>query len=648
MHRFDGYNIELTRGDTLFFTLKLTGRDLPEGSVAYFTVKSGARSDEKLIEKKLDAGGEVLHIRLSSGETDLEPRTYFWDVRVLIPLEEGGYEVETPMEYAAFTILPAIGEAGDDERISGMDANLPVLSLLVREARETLDELHEAAQSGAFQGEQGPQGEPGEPGRDGVSPTVTCSAIPGGYRITVRDKDGAKNVDLRHGQDTSSNIENGAAYGSLRTVLAAPETDDYALGYGAFASGDQTKASGRFAVARGVKTDASGYDAYAEGINTVASGSNSHAEGSSSVASGICAHAEGMSSVASGLNAHAEGMNTLAEGQTSHAEGNKTEATGNSAHAEGLTCKAKGACAHAEGRVTVAAGDDQHAQGHYNIEDRENRYAHIVGNGRNGLPSNAHTLDWQGNAWFAGDVYVGGNGQDEGVRLMKEGEVPADLASKAYVDEAVAAIEKPVIPQPDWNENDPASSAYVKNRTHWLGSRKETIFSRLELTYDAESAMFLIPQPFALLEGGHYTVTWNGTAFECTGVSFEDGDAPMVVLGNVGLLQGTVPSEEPFLIAAAPPEYAQQGMYGVAMSFLEETAVTLSLDGDVEEPHELDAKFIRTALEEATKRFLPMAEACTLDETDEVLTGIMLRSAGGKRFRVYVDDNGALLTEAVS
>ena len=90
MHRFDGYNIELTQGDTLFFTLKLTGRDLPEGSVAYFTVKPGPRSDEKLIEKKLDAGGETLHIRLTSEDTDLQPRTYFWDVRVLIPMDTGG------------------------------------------------------------------------------------------------------------------------------------------------------------------------------------------------------------------------------------------------------------------------------------------------------------------------------------------------------------------------------------------------------------------------------------------------------------------------------------------------------------------------------------------------------------------------------
>jgi hypothetical protein len=37
----------------------------------------------------------------------------------------------------------------------------------------------------------------------------------------------------------------------------------------------------------------------------------------------------------------------------------------------------------------------------------------MVGNGKYGNPSNAHTLDWDGNAWFAGNIYVGGTGQDD-------------------------------------------------------------------------------------------------------------------------------------------------------------------------------------------------------------------------------------------
>ena len=39
-------------------------------------------------------------------------------------------------------------------------------------------------------------------------------------------------------------------------------------------------------------------------------------------------------------------------------------------------------------------------------------YAHVVGNGTEEKRSNAHTLDWDGNAWFAGNVYVGGEHQN--------------------------------------------------------------------------------------------------------------------------------------------------------------------------------------------------------------------------------------------
>ena len=63
---------------------------------------------------------------------------------------------------------------------------------------------------------------------------------------------------------------------------------------------------------------------------------------------------------------------------------------------------------------TIASSYCQHAQGKYNIADNDNKYLHIVGNGEaEGDRSNAHTLDWSGNAWFAGDVYVGGTSQDD-------------------------------------------------------------------------------------------------------------------------------------------------------------------------------------------------------------------------------------------
>lgn len=119
---------------------------------------------------------------------------------------------------------------------------------------------------------------------------------------------------------------------------------------------------------------------------------------------------------ATGLYSHAEGGNTIASGERSHAEGNYTIASGTYSHAEGAGTIASGLSSHAEGYHTIAAGSYQHVQGRYNIEDTASKYAHIVGNGSYGsdiVRSNAHTVDWDGNAWFKGSIYVGGVGQDD-------------------------------------------------------------------------------------------------------------------------------------------------------------------------------------------------------------------------------------------
>ena len=138
--------------------------------------------------------------------------------------------------------------------------------------------------------------------------------------------------------------------------------------------------------------------------------------------------AEGDEITASGSCSHAEGAYTIASGNISHAEGGYTTASGNFSHAEGNNTIANGEGSHAEGNFTIASSDYQHVQGKYNIEDTENKYAHIVGNGMaDTARSNAHTLDWKGNAWFAGKVTVGTAPTEN-----------MDVATKKYVDDSIA------------------------------------------------------------------------------------------------------------------------------------------------------------------------------------------------------------------
>ena len=131
-----------------------------------------------------------------------------------------------------------------------------------------------------------------------------------------------------------------------------------------------------------------------------------------------------VSGTAIGKGSSAIGSGVRATGAYSHAEGYYSLASNNSAHAEGNACYATGAYSHAEGNGTTAAGKSQHAQGKYNIEDTKNKYAHIVGNGTaEDATSNAHTLDWQGNGWYAGDLYVGGTSQTDANKVLSTADI---------------------------------------------------------------------------------------------------------------------------------------------------------------------------------------------------------------------------------
>lgn len=212
-----------------------------------------------------------------------------------------------------------------------------------------------------------------------------------------------------------------------------------AEGPGAHAEGYASIAKGGNSHAEGNSTEAICSFAHAEGYNTIAgdyvkddngnyldaSGEATtdpskyvidmekyaqHAEGTNTKALGAFSHAEGRTTIAEGGNAHSEGHDTHAKGVNSHAEGLRTKAEASASHAEGCDTRAVGVYTHAEGLGTIAAGAYQHVQGKYNVEDTEKKYAHIVGGGTSDTyRKNIHTLDWQGNAVFAGTyIIVGG------------------------------------------------------------------------------------------------------------------------------------------------------------------------------------------------------------------------------------------------
>lgn len=202
--------------------------------------------------------------------------------------------------------------------------------------------------------------------------------------------------------------------------------NNIAYGEGSHAEGDQTTAKGDYS--------------HSEGLFTQALGNYSHAENASTRAIGECSHSEGGSSIAEGEYSHAEGSSTNALGQASHAEGYGTTASGLNSHAEGSLTTARADNSHAEGVGTIARSPYQHVQGRYNIEDDGGAYAHIVGGGSEDTPLNVHTLDWLGNAWFQGDVYIksttNGN-QDTGSKKLATEEY-ADNNTLIFLNKEVA------------------------------------------------------------------------------------------------------------------------------------------------------------------------------------------------------------------
>ena len=249
----------------------------------------------------------------------------------------------------------------------------------------------------------------------------------------------------------------------------AQNYDTHAEGESSTAMGVQTKAWSKACVAEGNMTEAGRFNmglmfvaSHAEGNQTKAFGFYSHSEGQFSEANGTASHAEGTSTIAIGDFSHTEGSGTKAYKPACHAEGGSTIAgeipkgeevpivypetevdpetfvpeTGGSGsgtgggtssqerdwgcHSEGLNTRALAMAAHSEGEMTIADKYAshaegigtiahtiaQHVQGVYNKIDNSQKYLHIVGNGKNDKKrSNAHTIDWDGNAWFRGKVY---------------------------------------------------------------------------------------------------------------------------------------------------------------------------------------------------------------------------------------------------
>lgn len=183
---------------------------------------------------------------------------------------------------------------------------------------------------------------------------------------------------------------------------------------GAHAQNFGTHADGEYSSARGWCSTASGGIADASGKETEASGYCSSTSGFKTVANKKYSSARGNNSKATGESADASGELTEASGYCATSQGFKTKASGTCSSTQGRETEAKQYASSAQGRGTIAACRNQSARGAWNVEDvpdanGDGKYAEIVGGGKNKDDRrNIYTLDWDGNAHFAGKVYANG------------------------------------------------------------------------------------------------------------------------------------------------------------------------------------------------------------------------------------------------
>lgn len=262
--------------------------------------------------------------------------------------------------------------------------------------------------------------------------------------------------------------------GTGENAICINNSENEASGDSSVAEGFSTVASGHFSHAEGFNTEATGFGSHAEGEYAEATVDGSHAEGSYTKATGLVSHAEGNNTEAIGRYSHAEGHYTEAVGRSQHVGGEynipdvmyfetiqKLTSKENICRRNASTTMlyhSKEYTVNAETGLYTLIGDvknglcysgmanyiyggtsgntlyqELYDDGVYDdytwittrsdgvikhsfrkSDEYKGQYVEIVGNGtNNNNRSNARTLDWEGNAWFAGKVFIGGTGQDD-------------------------------------------------------------------------------------------------------------------------------------------------------------------------------------------------------------------------------------------
>lgn len=222
--------------------------------------------------------------------------------------------------------------------------------------------------------------------------------------------------------------------GGDREASIAIGRDNTSTSTSSIALGSYCKATEQYALAGGSYSISSGLNSFAYGADCNATAYSSVALGYSNKATNDCAFTVGRQSVASGYASIAMGYETKATAYASVSIGDNNEANAHQSLALGARSIASGNNSIAIGYFAKSSGEYQTAMGRHNIEDTENKYALIFGGGEYSTPKNIHTLDWDGNAVFAGKVADGNGATISGIETTTDTTIDTNVESLVHIN----------------------------------------------------------------------------------------------------------------------------------------------------------------------------------------------------------------------
>lgn len=164
----------------------------------------------------------------------------------------------------------------------------------------------------------------------------------------------------------------------------------------------------------------------------------------------------------------------------------------------------------------------------------------------------------------------------------------------------------------------------LENKPVGVEKGETVILPEITVEIEPESGSGMFANVADVKVGNVYTVTWNGTEHFCEAV-LQEGDFPMICLGNTGAMTGGTTTAEPFvLVFLAAETAASAGFGGAVMSLDGSASATLSVNDAIVYP--LATMYLRKMVVNFTMvnenaRFNAVADKTLEEITDAVHKG---------------------------